>query len=179
MAGAAVGGDRDAFGDLLDRYALAARRVALAVLRDPDEADDAVQDGMLAAWRAVDRFDPARPFRPWLMRIVANAAMDVRRRRRVRQTEEIPPAVASKEMAPDRAADHALIRTRLDEGLGALPEKQRIAVVLFDVEGYGHADIAAVLGVPEGTVRSYVFHARRALRRALAPFMEDADGERI
>ena len=61
---------------------------------------------------------------------------------------------------------------RLHEALGGLPERQRIAVVLFDAEGYGHADIAEILGVPEGTVRSYVFHARRALRRALGAFKE-------
>lgn len=172
-ARAAVAGDGEAFGRLAERYVLAARRVAMAVLRNQEEADDAVQDGLLAAWRAIDRFDPARPFRPWLMRIVSNAALDAVRRRQVRRTEEIPHAVESRDVLPDRATDHTLIRETLEAALAELPERQRIAVVLFDVEGYGHADIAEVLQVPEGTVRSYVFHARRALRKTLAPFMEE------
>ncbi len=171
-AQAAVAGDAEAFGRLVERHALVARRVAIAVVRNQEDADDVVQDGMLAAWRAIARFDPQRPFRPWLMRIVSNAALDALRRRQVRRTEEIPARAESSEVRPDQATDHALLRARLDQGLADLPEKQRVAVVLFDVEGYSHAEIADILGVPEGTVRSYVFHARRALRQTLAPFME-------
>ena len=66
----------------------------------------------------------------------------------------------------------ALLRTKLDAGLALLPERQRIALVLFDSEGWGHADIAAALDVPEGTVRSYVFHARRAMRKTLGTLAE-------
>jgi RNA polymerase sigma-70 factor (ECF subfamily) len=106
------------------------------------------------------------------MRIVANAALDLLRRRKVRRAVAVPETVESPGIPPDRAADSALLRERLQEALGGLPERQRIAVVLFDAEGYGHADIAEILGVPEGTVRSYVFHARRALRRALGAFKE-------
>jgi RNA polymerase sigma-70 factor (ECF subfamily) len=153
---------------------MAARRVARAVLGQGDDADDAVQDGFIAAWRAIDRFDPSRSFRPWLMRIVANAALDLLRRRKVRRAGAVPDTIESPGISPDRAAEGALLRDRLREALLELPERQRVAVVLFDAEGYGHADIAEVLGVPEGTVRSYVFHARRALRRALGPFKEGA-----
>ena len=172
LARRASGGDGDAFGVLVERYGLPARRVARAVLGPGDDADDAVQDGFIAAWRAIDRFDPERSFRPWLTRIVANAALDLLRRRKVRRAVAVPETVESPGIPPDRAADSALLRERLHEALGGLPERQRIAVVLFDAEGYGHADIAEILGVPEGTVRSYVFHARRALRRALGAFKE-------
>jgi RNA polymerase sigma-70 factor (ECF subfamily) len=68
----------------------------------------------------------------------------------------------------DRTALHAALR----QGLAALPERQRVAVVLFDVEGYTHAEIAEVLGIPVGTVRSHVFHARRALRTALTAWKD-------
>lgn len=172
LAKAAARGDSDAFGSLIDRHGLAARRAARAILRDDDDADDAVQEGMLAAWRAIDRYDPARPFRPWLMRIVVNAALDARRRARVRHAEPIAETLESGGLGPDRMADASLLRARLDAGLATLPERQRIALVLFDVEGWGHAEIAATLGVPEGTVRSYVFHARRAMRRALGTLAE-------
>ena len=74
--------------------------------------------------------------------------------------------------SPEEATDSTLFRSQLRAALAELPERQRVAVVLFDAEGYAHADIAAMLGVPEGTVRSDVFHARRALRQALAAFKE-------
>lgn len=174
LARRAAARDGEAFGALVEQYGLAARRVARAILGVGDDADDAVQDGVLAAWKAIGRYDPARPFRPWLMRIVANAALDLHRRRRVRYTVAVPDHVEGSDPRPDRATDHALFRASLREALALLPERHRVAVVLFDVEGYGHAEIAEVLGVPEGTVRSYVFHARRALRRALTAFKEGA-----
>src|SRR3989454_3451102 len=69
-------GDRAAFGVLAERYAGVARRVARAVLGDPDDADDAAQDALLSALVKLDQYDPRRPFGPWLLRIVANAATD-------------------------------------------------------------------------------------------------------
>lgn len=173
LAHAAARGDSDAFGRLIDRHGLAARRAARAILRDEDDADDAVQEGMLAAWRAIQRYDPARPFRPWLMRIVVNAALDARRRGKVRHAEPIADTLESGGLGPDRLAEAALLRTKIERGLAALPERQRVALVLFDAEGWGHAEIAAALGVPEGTVRSYVFHARRAMRRSLGTLKEE------
>lgn len=170
LAAAAGRGEAEAFGVLVERHAPALRRAARAVLLDEDETDDAVQDGVLHAWQAVERYDASRPFRPWLMRIVVNAALDARRRRVVRRTEALGDAHAAQGVLPDRATDHALLHERLRTALGRLPERQRIAVVLYDVEGYAHAEIAQVLGVPEGTVRSYVFHGRRALRDTLGPF---------
>lgn len=168
LAARALAGDREAFGALTSRYAAQARRVARAILRDPEDADDAAQDGFLAALRHLGRYDPARPFGPWLVRIVANAAADRRRRRKVRQTDELSPVAASPEPGPAEMTDRRAFYAALDAALRRLPERQRIAVVLFDVEGYSHAEIAKVLGVPEGTARSDVFHARRALREPLA-----------
>jgi RNA polymerase sigma-70 factor (ECF subfamily) len=174
LARLAAAGDGDAFGTLVERYGGQARRVARSILGIGEDADDAVQDGMIAAWRAIGRYDPGRPFRPWLMRIVANAALDLGRRRKVRQAGPIPESAESSFVAPDRATDHVLFREEFRAALETLPERQRVAVVLFDAEGYSHAEIAEVLKVPEGTVRSYVFHARRALRRALGAFQEEA-----
>src|SRR5688500_15361866 len=127
---------------------------------------------MLAAWRAIERFDPARPFQPWLMRNVVNAALDARRRSKVRQAEPIAETMESGGLAPDRMAEAALLRAPIDACLAGLPEQQRIALVLVDGVRWGHADIAAALGVPEGTVRSYVFHARRAMRQSLGTLAE-------
>jgi RNA polymerase sigma-70 factor (ECF subfamily) len=159
LVGRALGGDRDAFGELVARYADQARRVARSVLQDPDDADDAAQDAFLAALVK-------------LMRIVANAATDRRRRRRVRRVEPLDEALVAGGQRPDAVAEREVLGARLREALAELPERRRMAVVLFDVEGYSHAEIGGILGMPEGTVRSEVFHARRKLRTLLADWRE-------
>ncbi len=167
LAAAAQTGDREAFGRLVERYAGQARRLARAVLGDGADADDAAQDAFLAALRHLGRYDPGRPFGPWLMRIVANAAADRRRRSKVRATEQIPAGTADSRPGPERQALRRELRDVLEGALAALPERRRMAVVLFDVEGYSHQEIAESLDVPVGTVRSDVYHARRALREVL------------
>lgn len=170
-AGRAQAGDADAFGHLVQRYAAVARRVARVILQDPDDADDAAQDAFLAAWRKIDQYDPRRPFRPWFLKIVANTARDLRRARRVRETRPLLPDVPSEEATPAQKTERLIVGEQIERALADLPERQRLAVIMFDVEGYPHADIADILGVPPGTVRSLVFHGRRALRKALSPII--------
>jgi len=177
LSARAAAGDREAFGKLVERYAGQARRLAYAVLGSIEDADDAAQDGFLAALKSIERYDPARPFGPWLLRIVANAAADRRRRLKVRTTEAIPVDAPTGELAPDKVTDRNAFRAALNAALATLPPRQRIAVVLFDMEGYSHREIAEVVKVPEGTVRSDVFHARRALRDALAPWKGSMEGK--
>lgn len=175
LAALAQAGDREAFGELVARYAPQARRVARAILGNAADADDAAQDGFLAALKHLGRYDPTRPFGPWLMRIVANAARDRWRRRKVRSAEAISPTLPAGQPGPDRTAESRLFDEALRSALDRLPEQQRLAVVLFDVEGYTHREIARILDIPEGTVRSHVFHARRALRKALAGWRESRE----
>jgi RNA polymerase sigma-70 factor (ECF subfamily) len=163
----AKAGEREAFGVLVTRYAGLVRRLTRAVLSHAEDAEDAAQEAFLAAWMAIERFREDQPLGPWLARIALNAARDLGRRRRVRETEPVNSSLPGSGMTPDVAADQALIRTRLETALAGLPERQRTALVLFEVEGYAHAEIAALLGGPEGTVRSDVFHGRRRLRAVL------------
>jgi RNA polymerase sigma-70 factor (ECF subfamily) len=172
LARRAQEGDREAFGVLVERYAGQARRVARAMLGNQEDADDAAQDGFLAALKHLDRYDLTRPFGPWLMRVVANAASDRRRRRRVRQTQPLSPVAASSEAGPAQFTELRAFLSDLRAALEQLPERQRTAIVLFDVEGYSHREVAEVLQVPEGTVRSDVFHARRTLRKLLVAWKE-------
>src|SRR5881296_2490822 len=169
----ALAGDRTALGVLVTRFAAPVRRLAYAILRDADEADDAAQDGVLQALVKLDRYDPSRPFGPWLMRIVANAAIDRRRRRTVREAGVLGDDVAAKGPLPDVETERLALGDRLRAALDELPEHYRVAVVLFDVEGYSHAEIAEILEMAPGTVRSAVFHARRRLRALLDDLKED------
>jgi RNA polymerase sigma factor (sigma-70 family) len=167
LAVQAAAGDRDAFGALVARHQAAVRRLTRAVTGDAHDADDAAQDAFLSALDRIETYDVSRPFGPWLMRIATNASIDLVRRRTVRRADALDERAPSRGASPAIDAESAEIRAKLDAALARLPERQRAAVTLFDVEGYSHAEIAAVLEIPEGTVRSDVFHARRTLRVAL------------
>lgn len=166
-------GDRDALGALIDGYQGAVRRVTRAVLHDVDEADDAAQDAFLSVLTKLEQYDPQRPFRPWLMRIAANVAIDRKRRRQLRQGPPLGSEAMSFEPSPHLHAERSVLRERLEAALQHLPERYRVALVLYDVEGYSHPEIAEILGVPVGTVRSAVFHARRTLRPLLEGWRDD------
>lgn len=175
LAARAAEGDAEAFGDLVALHAPMARRVAYTVLEDREDADDAAQEGFLSAWQAIGRYDAKRAFRPWLMQIVVNAAKDLRRRRRVRAADPLDHVAAASRDDPAREAGSVDLGERLKRALGTLPERQRMAVVLFDAEGYSQAEIATLLGIPEGTVKSDVYHGRRALRKVLESVKEEWD----
>jgi RNA polymerase sigma-70 factor, ECF subfamily len=175
LAARAAKGDADAFGVLVEQHAPMARRVAYTILEDREDADDAAQEGFLSAWQAIHRYDSRRAFRPWLMQIVVNAARDLRRRRRVRTTEPLEFVAAASRDDPAKEVGAMDLGDRLRDALATLPERQRLAVVLFDAEGYPQAEIAAMLGIPEGTVKSDVFHGRRALRKVLGSVKEEWD----
>jgi RNA polymerase sigma-70 factor (ECF subfamily) len=138
--------------------------VARAIVINHEDAEDAVQEAFLHAYRAIDRFLPDQAFGAWLHRIVANAALDVTRRRKVRDADELPETVASPFRDP---AEKGELRARLTEALNTLPARQRAVIVLHDVEGYKHAEIGQMLDIPEGTARSDLHYARSQLRQIL------------
>ena len=161
---AAQAGDNAAFAGLVQRHQRRAYAVARSIVLSHDDAEDAVQEGFLHAFRAMARFRPEQAFGAWLHRIVANAALDISRRRKVRDADELPETLASPHKDP---AESDELRVRLDAALSTLGERQRAVIVLHDVEGYKHAEIGSLLGIPEGTARSDLHHARTHLRRLL------------
>jgi RNA polymerase sigma-70 factor (ECF subfamily) len=166
----AQGGDADAFAGLVRLHQRRAYAVARAIVLSHEDAEDAVQEGFLHAYRALDRFRPDQAFGAWLHRIVANAALDLARRRKVRDADELPETVASPFRDP---AEGDELRRRLSAALATLGERQRAVIVLHDVEGYKHAEIGELLGIPEGTARSDLHHARAQLRRLLGALRRD------
>lgn len=170
----AKAGDRDAFGTLVLRHAPMVRRLARGILRHAEDADDAAQEAFLSAWLALDRFDEGQQLAPWLARIAMNAARDLLRRRAVRSTEPLDSIGTPARGSTKAGAEDALLRSQLAKVIATLPERQRVALLLYEVEGYAHAEVGELLGIPEGTARSDVFHARRKLRAALSE-QEDTD----
>lgn len=163
-------GVEEAFAALVRLHQQRAYAVARAIAATHEDAEDAVQEGFLHAYRALERFRPEQPFGAWLHRIVANAALDMTRRRKVRAAEELSESIASPFRDPAEASD---LRHRLTAALALLGDRQRAVIVLHDVEGFKHAEIGVLLGIPEGTARSDLHHARALLRRALGAVRRD------
>ena len=161
LAEAARAGDHDAFAGLVRLHQRRAYLVARAIVTVHEDAEDAVQDGFVRAYQALDRFDPRQAFGPWLNRIVANAALDLVRRRKVRSTEELHDALQSPFRDPGEDAE---LRSRLADALAELPERARSVIVMHDLEGFTHVEIGEMLGIPGGTARSDLHHARQKLR---------------
>ncbi len=164
LAEAARAGDQDAFAGLVRTHQRRAYLVARAIVTVHEDAEDAVQEGFVRAYQALDRFDSSQSFGAWVNRIVANAALDIARRRKVRTTEQLSDALQSPFRDP--AVDAELGR-RLAQALAKLPERARSVIVLHDVEGFTHAEIGEMLGIPGGTARSDLHHARQKLRGLL------------
>lgn len=161
---AAKAGSQEAFAGLVRLHQRRAYAVARAIVLSHEDAEDAVQDGFLHAYKALDRFIPDQSFGAWLNRIVSNAALDLVRRRKVREAESLPDTVPLPFRDP---AESGELRDRLERALTKLNPRQRAVIVLHDVEGFTHGEIGAALGIPEGTARSDLHHARAALRRML------------
>ncbi|HEX7120660.1 MAG TPA: sigma-70 family RNA polymerase sigma factor [Longimicrobiales bacterium] len=166
-------GDVEAYGELVRRHMRRAFSIAYRILEHREDAEDVVQDAFLRALERFDTLERGRPFGPWLYRIVVNRALNVRRGRSIRRTEPIPEHASSDAAAPDGAAERAELLRRLAEAAEALPERQRTIVQLSELEGFTSAEVAEILGVSDGTVRWHLHRARRTLRRALAPLLEE------
>lgn len=161
-------GDRRAADRLLERYLRACRAVALAVTGSEADADDACQDAFVAAMERIeDCREPAR-FGGWLLRIVRNRSLNLVRHRKVRRFEPISPLAPAGDPSPAAEAERGELRGRLLAALAGLPPVQREIVLLHDLEGWTHGEIAERLELPSGTVRSHLHHARKQLRNTLA-----------
>jgi RNA polymerase sigma-70 factor (ECF subfamily) len=165
-------GDAAAYGALVRRHLPAAYAVARAVVGERADAEDVCQDAFTAALARLEDCAPGEKFRAWLLRIVRNRAVSFRRWQRVRVAAVLGTAPGETDLpaageSPLAAAERADLRARLGAALETLTEAQRAVVVLHDVEGWSHRDVAARLGVAEGTSRATLFAARRRLRTAL------------
>jgi RNA polymerase sigma-70 factor (ECF subfamily) len=164
----AKGGDVAAFEALVRRHLKSAYAVALAELADRGDAEDAVQDSFIQALERLDDCRDPSAFGAWLRRIVRNRARSVGRRERIRDTSSLDVVLTARSPDdPRRAFELTTLRGRLEGALAELTDVQRRVVLMHDLEGFRHREIAEELELPEGTVRSHLFLARRALRGLL------------
>lgn len=161
-------GDAGAFEQLVRRHLRAAYAVALAVTGEPADAEDVSQEAFVVALERLDQCRQPERFAAWLLRIVRTRALNHRRAETLRASLPLERADGTAS-GDDPSADAELseLRDRLRAGLATLPETQRQVVLLHDLEGWRHREIADALEIPEGTARHHLFHARRALRALL------------
>jgi RNA polymerase sigma-70 factor (ECF subfamily) len=165
----ALRGRTEAFAALVERYLRPAYSVALARTGDPHDAEDVVQDAFVVALeRLAECREPDR-FAGWLFEIVRNRGLNYVRARTVRQTAPLDDVTAAAHGGPELDTDRAALHDSLLEALEELSPVQREVVLLHDLEGWRHAEIAERLGFAEGTARFHLHQARRAMRERLAP----------
>jgi RNA polymerase sigma-70 factor (ECF subfamily) len=161
--------DQEALAELYDRFGRVAYGLALRVLRDDKLAEDAVQEGFLAAWRNADRFMPERAkASTWVLTFVHRRAVDLVRREEHRRAEPLPENV---EPTPSESAEEdawlRFERERVQAALRQLPDQQREALELAYYGGFSQSELAERLGQPVGTIKSRMFTGLARLRELL------------
>ena len=171
LIGRFLAGDAGAFTQLVDRHRRRVYNVCLRLLGDPDDAADASQDAFLSVLTKLEQFRGDAAFTTWVHRIAVNACNDLTRKRRrqpmlrLASDRGVPDDDAAPPV-PDHAEELAGTRDVLT-ALRAIPEEFRIAIVLADLQDLAYEEIAKILDVPMGTVKSRVHRGRVALARAM------------
>lgn len=164
---AALGGRPEAFGTLVERYDRAVYHLAYRTLRDPEEARDVTQEAFFKAYRSLRTFKPGAKFSTWIFAIAYHACCDRLARRKRYSNEELPER-ADSAAGPELQAIASDEARRLRAAIEALPEKYRTVITLYHLQGRQYDEIAEVLGIPMGTVKTHLFRAKEQLRRILS-----------
>ena len=178
-------GDTEAFAELVRRYQRRAISVAFRLLNNVEDASDVSQDAFVRAYRHLSQLDDVTRFGPWLMRVVTNLSLNFRRSRKARSAASLDDALAvSAEVRSPASGQRLTVGQEGGDGLlpdelhaavtsavGQLPEKQRLALILFSVEGMPQKDVAEVLECSVELVKWNVFQARRKLKEMLKAYL--------
>jgi RNA polymerase sigma factor (sigma-70 family) len=166
-------GDVHAFNQLVRKYQRLAYNTAYRMLSNADSAADATQDAFTNAFRAIGKFRGGS-FKAWILRIVTNACYDQLRRRQRRPEESLDDLIEIEADHTSLMADHAEqpeeyalrqeVGRTIQQGLASLPDDQRTAIILSDIQGFSYDEIAETMGVALGTVKSRISRGRSALR---------------
>jgi RNA polymerase sigma-70 factor (ECF subfamily) len=181
---AARRGDLHAFDILVQRHQRQATAVAFRLLNDSDDAMEVVQDAFLRAYQKLPLLAWAGRFKPWLMRIVSNLALNKRRARALRKTISMDAAIDGeqgdagaldrpdpRQLPPDAEASGQDVRKLIDDALGELTDMQREALLLFSVEKLPQKQVAERLGCSVEAVKWHVFAARKKMKEKLKDYL--------
>jgi RNA polymerase sigma-70 factor (ECF subfamily) len=179
-----LGGRREAFGDLVTRYQARLYNAALRLVHSPDDAADVVQDAFLSAYQSLHSFKGDAEFFTWLYRIAFNTAISFKRKKRPAVSLDgstgeggIEPDDPSDYVKPGSAIERTEDERQLAAAIARLSPEHREVLLLKDIDGLKYEDIAELLGVPIGTIRSRLHRARLELRELLVPEDERGEGQ--
>lgn len=161
-------GDVRAFEELAHRHQGALYRLAVRVMGDPTEAEDALQEALLDAWRRIDRFRGESAFPTWMYRVVTNRCLGMLRRPRPVPVDRVAESAAPD--CPERAAEVDAGMLALRRELRSLRAELRVCWVLRELEGLGYAEIAQITGASEDAVRGRIHRARVRLAEVMRPW---------
>lgn len=176
-------GDQAAFRELYDRYHRRVFAVAVGVVKNPEDANDVVQNAFIKVHKHIAKFQGNSSFYTWLYRITMNLAIDhIRKRRNVTDFDErfkrddaagdgtLVPRVMDEN--PSKTVRRKELTGRIQEALDQLPEYHRAVIVLREIEGMSYEEMADSLDVPKGTIMSRLFHARKKMQEMLSSYVE-------
>jgi RNA polymerase sigma-70 factor, ECF subfamily len=170
LVGLVVSGDHDAFEKIMRQHEDRVFSVCLRIMGDRDRALDATQETFLTVFRKAGQFKGDAALGTWIYRIAVNTCYDQLRKAKRRRTDPIPDHLDPVDPSAQSAIDSAALRPEIRNALDELPADFRAAVVLSDIEGMSMTEVALVLGVPAGTVKSRLFRGRRLLAEHLGNY---------
>lgn len=169
-------GEREAYDYLVSKYMKRVVSIAWGLVRNGHDAEDLAQESFVKAYQTIGRFRSGQPFGPWIYRIVTNLALDVlKHRSRFRHDELTESQPAERRDGAELPAMSKELGQRIDEAIESLPQMQRIVARLHLVEQFERPEIAAMMKLSEGTVRSHLSLARKKLREQLADLYGGTD----
>lgn len=168
----AAEGDEDSFAVLVQRHGRPLLALARCMLGNPHDAEDAVQDAFVSAWRRLPEYHHSAEFRTWMYRITVNRCLTMRRRRQAPLPLDAvaEPAAGDVWSQPARSAEQDAATAALSRALGDLDAGQRLCWILREVQGMSYKEISHVTRSSEQTVRGRLFRARRSLQEAMGPW---------
>ncbi|NOY24292.1 MAG: sigma-70 family RNA polymerase sigma factor [Oligoflexia bacterium] len=175
---AVLAGDATAYRGLVERYQGRIYAICFSMVRNPEDARDLAQDAFVKAYQNLARFRLQASFYTWLYRIAKNVCIDHLRRQKVRKAQQFDDTVATQTTGgllslahrredPGRNLERKRLQARIIEALDELPDEQREIVILREIDGLAYKEIADVMDIPEGTVMSRLYYARKKLQAAL------------
>lgn len=175
---AVLDGDATAYRGLVERYQGRIYSVCYGMVRNREDARDLAQEAFVKAFKNLSRFRFGASFYTWLCRIAMNVSIDHLRRQKVRRADEYDDGIASRDSAgvislthhknnPGKDLERKRLHAKILEAMEELPDEQKQVIVLREIEGLAYKEIAEVMGIPEGTVMSRLYYARKKLQKAL------------
>ena len=183
MVRAVVAGDATAYRGLVERYQGRIYAVIYGMVRNPEDARELSQDAFVKAYKNLSRFRLEASFYTWLCRISMNVAIDHLRRQKLRRTEEFDEGIASKDSGgvislahhrenPVRNLERKQLKDRILSEIDKLPDDQRQVLILREIDGLSYKEISTIMEIPEGTVMSRLYYARKKLQSTLSEHHE-------